>query len=144
MPSSSNKKNTPQDAADASHSETPAPNTKAVLDSSGDGGPFIPGYTGGWGLAAGLGNAGGAQSSDTDLVVEIELVAGAAPLGAALTTNMADFMAGSESAAPTTDTGLRSILNQYGLKEAQAVFSAEQIKADADQVPVAQYRGVVT
>ena len=103
---------------------------RAVLDTSGAGGPFIPPATSGRGPTGVMGSASGAVPSNEELIIEVELAPGAASIGSALTANTAGFLAGTGGAAPPSDSGLSVVLRQYGLQEARPVFTREQVQAD--------------
>ncbi|MFP5265174.1 MAG: S8 family serine peptidase [Blastocatellia bacterium] len=100
----------------------------AVLDSSGYGGPFIPGNTGD--SLGVMGSSSAIVSPDEDLIIEVELVPAASSLSSALTANMASFLGGAGDANMPSDTGLSAVLRDFRVQEARPVFTREQVEAD--------------
>ncbi len=119
-------------AAGAKSARTPAGTSgtaetsgaSAELDTTESGKPFLPGAGGQ------LGAAGGAPPSPAEeLIVEVELAPGAAPIGSVLTSNTAQFLA-EVGAPPVAELRLSSVLRQYGMRDASPVYTAGEVAED--------------
>lgn len=102
--------------------------TSIVRDTSNAGGPSIPALT--QNGADGAGAASMPAQDGEELVVEVELAAGADAVASGLTGDMAGFLGGIDGAAPPSGASLGGILRRHHLQEAKPVFSREQIEEE--------------